>query len=324
MKKREYPKTVLRKKVIKGAFWTGFMFVLFLSVVAIIRVGNVGADANEQKSVQKVIKEQNLAVGEGAQSFAENFAAEYFDWQNTDEGKKKRVERLQPYLATGLDEQAGLSFDGMEWNSTLTKSQVWNVEETEEDTALITLRVMHQLKKTTPPDPKVVEKAKKNKKEPPKAKVENAGPYEKYFVVPVRTDGQSFVVYKIPYFIAAPKKPDIVASRTVDEADTVIDSVLQHEITSFLHTFFKVYTTGTQEELSYYTKDNPISSMSGIMTFQEVKNLLIKKGDHQNTYQIFITAVFQENQSKGQVIYPYKLTIVKEDDRWFVKNIQNN
>ncbi|MDE3841090.1 hypothetical protein C0966_17670 (plasmid) [Bacillus methanolicus] len=147
MKKREYPKTVLRKKVIEGAFWTGFMFVLFLSVVAIIRVGNVGADANEQKSVQKVINEQNLAVGEGAQSFAENFAAEYFDWQNTDEGKKKRVERLQPYLATGLDEQAGLSFDGMEWNSTLTKSQVWNVEETGEDTALITLRVMHQLKK---------------------------------------------------------------------------------------------------------------------------------------------------------------------------------
>ena len=42
---------------------------------------------------------------------------DYFDWQNSDEGIKTRAERLQPYLATGLDEQAGLSFEGMEWNS---------------------------------------------------------------------------------------------------------------------------------------------------------------------------------------------------------------
>ena len=34
----------------------------------------------------------------------------YFDWQNSDEGMKTRVERLQPYLANGLDKQAGLSF----------------------------------------------------------------------------------------------------------------------------------------------------------------------------------------------------------------------
>ncbi|AIE61706.1 conjugal transfer protein [Bacillus methanolicus] len=324
MKKREYPKTVFRKKIIKGIFWTGFFSVLFLSVVAIVRVGNAGTSQAEAEPMhEEVKKEENLAVSEGAQSFAQNFATQYFNWQNTDAGKKDRVKRLKLYLATGLDEQAGLGFEGMQWNSSLSKSQVWNVEETGKDTALITLRVQHMLKKITHPDPKVVKDAKKAKKEPPKAKEETIGPFEKYFVVPVKTDGQSFVVYEIPYFIAAPKKPEIVVNTTVDQTDKVNDLVLQQEVLSFLHTFLKVYTTGTQEELSYYTQDNLLPSMSGIMTFQEIKNLLIKKGDHQNTYQIFITAVFQENQSKAQVVYPYKLTIVKKEGRWFVKEMKN-
>lgn len=324
MKKREYPKTILRKKLIKGAFWTGFALVLFLSVVAIVRVGNAGAGQAETKPIQQETqKKVNLAAGEGAQSFAENFAAQYFDWENTDEGKKKRVERLKPYLATGLDEQAGLSFEGMEWNSSMTKSQVWGVEETGNDTALITLRVQHTLTKTTPPDPKAVEAAKKDKKKPPKAKEEKIGPYEKYFVIPVKTDGRSFVVHKVPYFIAAAKKPEITSDLTVDENGKISDSHLQEEITSGLNTFFKVYTTGTQEELSYYVKGDEIQTMNGIITFKEVKDTVIKQGKAKNEYQVFATVIFQENQSKGQVVYPYEINLVKEENRWFVKELKN-
>lgn len=206
--------------------------VLFLSVVAIVRVGNAGAGATEEKPVEQLTKEENVAAGEGAQSFAENFAVQYFDWKNTDEDKKKRVERLKPFLATGLDEQAGLAFEGMEWNSSLSESQVWNVEEKGEDTALITLRVKHTLKKTTQPDPKAVEKAKKDKKKPPKAKEETTGPYEKYFVVPVKTDGKSFVVHKVPYFIPPAKKPEIISDATISEDGKIQDTKLQQEITS--------------------------------------------------------------------------------------------
>lgn len=321
MKKREYPKTVLRKKLIKGAFWTVFALVLFLSVVAIVRVGNAGAgEAAEKPGQQETQRKVNIAAGEGAQSFATNFATNYFNWENTDAGKKNRVERLKPYLATGLDEQAGLSFDGMEWNSSHTKFQVWGVEETGDDTALITLRVQHALTKTTQSDPKAAEAAKKT---PSKVKEEKAGPYEKYFVVPVKTDGQAFVVHKVPYFIAAPKKPAIISDTAVNEDGKISDSKLQDEITSGLNTFFKVYTTGTQDELSYYVKDEDVQTMTGIITFKEVKDTVIKRGKAKNEYQVYANVVFQENQSKGQVVYPYMITLVKEEDRWFVKSLKN-
>lgn len=323
MKKRKYPKTVLRKKLFKGVFWTGFGLVLFLSVVAIIRVGNANAGAVEKKPVEQQAKKENVAVGEGAKSFAENFASQYFDWQIDDVNRKSRAERLEPFLAKGLDEQAGLAFDGMEWNSTLVKSQVWNVEETGKDTALITLRVQHVLKKITSPDSKVVEQAKKDKKEPPKPKEDMAGPYEKYFVVPVKTDGKAFVVNKIPYFMSPAKKPTFESDTTINEDGKIYDSDLQEELIVALNTFFKVYTTGTQDELSYYIKGDNIRTMLGIITFVEVKNTIIKKGESKDEYKVHATVVFKENQSRAQVIYPYEVTLVKVEGRWFIKKVKN-
>lgn len=323
MKKRNYPKTVLRKKMIKGTFWTTFALLLFLSVVAIVRVGNAGADAAEEKPIEEVKKNENVALGVGAQSFAENFVSEYFNWENTDEEIKKRAERLQPYLAKGLDEQAGLAFDGMEWNSILSNSQVWNVEEKAENTALITLRVQHTLKKSTPPDAKAVEQAKKDKKPLPKAKEEKSEPYEKYIVVPVKTDGSSYVVHKVPYFVPPAKKPEITSDTSISEEGKIQDSKLQDEMTSGLTTFFKVYTTGTEEELSYYTKSDEIKAMTGITTFKEVKDTIIKQGDGKNEYRVHATVIFEDNQSKAQVIYPYELTLVKEENRLFVKEMKN-
>ena len=308
MQKRTYPKTVFRKKVFKGLFWTGFVLVFFLSVIAIVRVSNFDTNPVEAKQVQSEETKVNYALSEGAQSFAQNFAREYFDWQNGDEDKKTRVERLQPYLANGLDEHAGLSFEGMEWNSRLSTSQVWHVEETGDDSANITLRVEHILNKNTPQEAPSEEKT---------------GPYEKYFVVPIQTDGISFVVHQIPYFISAPEKPKITSDTTINETGKLQDSKLQEEITSALNTFFKVYTNGTQEELSYYIKGDEIQTMTGVITFKEVKNLIIKQDKSTNQYKVYATVVFQENQSKAQVVYPYELILLKEENRWFIKSIKN-
>ncbi|WP_338473306.1 conjugal transfer protein (plasmid) [Niallia sp. XMNu-256] len=312
MQKRIYPKTVFRKKVFKGFFWTGFLLALFLSVVAIVRLSNFDTNQVEAKQAQPKENMVNFATREGAQSFAQNFAREYFDWQNSDEGKKSRIDRLQTYLAIGLDEQAGLSFEGMEWNSSLSTSQVWNVEATGHDSANITLRVEHILNRTISQD---AEDAPSEEK---------SGPYEKYFVVPIQTDGKSFVVHQIPYFISAPEKPQITSDTSINEDGKLQDTKLQAEIISALNTFFKVYTNGSQEELSYYIKGDYIESMTGVITFKEVKNLIIKQDQSTNQYKVSATVVFQENQSKAEVIYPYELILLKEDNRWFIKSIKNH
>ena len=70
-------------------------------------------------------------------------------------------------------------------------------------------------------------------------------------------------------------------------------------------------------------KDEDIQTMTGVITFKEIKSLVIKQDGSTNQYKVNATVVFQENQSKAQVVYPYELTLVKEDNRWFVHSIQN-
>ncbi|WP_243551667.1 conjugal transfer protein [Metabacillus dongyingensis] len=220
------------------------------------------------------MKEDNFAAGVGAQSFAENFAVEYFNWENSDDEIKKRADRLQSFLAKGLDEQAGLTFEGMEWSSELSDSQVWKIEEKSENTALITLRVHHTLKKSIPPDAKAVEQAKKDKKPLPKAKEEKSEPFEKYIVIPVKTDGKSYVVHKVPYFVPPAKKPEITSDASISEEGKIQDSQLQDEITSGLTTFFKVYTTTIGKKISISRKQVKRLSISKVVNKEQILFLI--------------------------------------------------
>ncbi|MBM7554574.1 conjugal transfer protein [Thalassobacillus pellis] len=321
-KKREYPRTVLRKKVFKGLFWAGFTFVLFLSVVAIVRVGNANGGIQDSSPAARAEQiSQNPATSIGAQTFAQIFATHYFHWENTDEGRKKRAATLKYYLAKGMEEQAGLSFDGLEWNSSLDSSRVWEVKETGNDTAIITLRVKQRLHRTIPPDKKAIEAAKKAKKDIPKPKEEEKGPFTNYFAIPVKTDGQSYVVHRKPYYVPEPFTPDIQAHPDVSPEGRVNDAALQKQVTDFLQTFFKVYTTGTQEELTYYTTGEDFRGMKGIVTFQEVKELLLKEGKKPNETRVFTTIRYSVDHSKAQVAYNYELLLEQEGDRWLVKRM---
>ncbi|PPA68687.1 conjugal transfer protein [Jeotgalibacillus proteolyticus] len=302
MKKREYPKTVFRKKVFKGAFWTVFSLALFLSVVSIIRVANA-TEGSAAADEETVVEEEgtNHATGVGAQTFAQNFAENYFIWENTDEGKEDRVDRLSEYLAAGLDSHAGLGFEGMEWDSRINKTQIWSVEETGNDSAVITLRVLQDLRKGK----------------------EKAGPYEKYFAVPVKTDGQSFVVNQTPYIVPAPEKPELAAESSIDDKGRVNDSALHSEVEGFLNTFFRVYANGEQNELSYYTESNDLQTMDGALTFKEVQKVVVKQGETNEEFLVETLIGFEEKHTKASMAYPYELRIFKEDGRWIVRDIKN-
>ena len=245
-------------------------------------------------------------------------------WENTDEGKKERAERLTPYLANGLPEHAGLAFEGMEWNSAFTSSQVWKVEETGRDTANITLHVQHELNKTVQPDQKAIDQAKKEKKSLPEPKEEKNGPFEKYFVVPSQNrwcNRMSFI--RLLTMCQLQRNRTSQSDTQSKKEKEVRDSVLQEKIHSFLNTFLKVYTTGNQDELSYYIEGDAIQSMSGVLTFQEVKDVLITKQDSQDQYSVYVTVIYVEDQSKAQIVSPYEMNIVKVEDRWLVKSIKN-
>lgn len=324
-KKREFPKPTVSKKFIRKGFWVLFGICLFLSVVAIIRVANA-TNANttvKQEQPEVVQQVQNEATGEGAKTFSSNFAKEYFVWKTDD--PKERAERLKKYLAEGMNEQAGVVFEeGNTTNSNYMSSKIWKVKETGKDTSDVTLAVTYELAKVTTTTPKPTKKQKKKGIEPkPVSKTEKSGPFTKYFVVPVKTDGQSFVVYKTPTFAAAPTKPNLDAAPAISDVEKITDKEVVESARSFANTYLKVYTTGTQEELAYYMKEKSnIRTMNGVVTFKEIQDFAISNAKEKGKYKIELTALMEENSSKTKMVYPFQLTVFKKSDQWILEKIE--
>lgn len=321
MAKRSYPKTVVKRRWIKGLFWAGIFGCLFLSIIAIGRVGVLSATLEQEPEevIETEEEEPNYALNEGAQSFARNFANEYFNWSK--DSQDEREERLEDYLAIGLDPQAGLRYENMKWDSVLSDSQVWSVEETGEQSANITLRIHHSLSRMVEPSEEEIKKAEEDDKEPPKPQKEKGETYLKYFVVPVKSDGESYVVHQLPYFTSEPNKPDIEIEYNAD-GNSISDSDLEEEISLFLETFFKTYTEGSDQEIAYYTKGVDVETLNGILSFKEVEGLAIYlEGE---SYEVHADILMIETGSEAEMIYPFHMELIQEENRWLVVGFENN
>ncbi|WP_134704948.1 conjugal transfer protein [Ammoniphilus sp. YIM 78166] len=296
MEKRKYPRTVLRKRIVKIVFWTMTGYVVIASTFALIRPTSptpVQAQVQEQKPM-------NPATGPGVGSFANNLAYEYFLWNKDPKVLEERKKRLAPYLMEGIDPQAGLGIEGLDSSSKLMKSQVWDIEETGPNQAKVTLRVQYTLTENNQPAYKI-----------------------KYFVVPITSDGKSFVVYDIPYFVPTPKKPEIQPEPEKASADIIHDSTLTTAISNFLDSFFKVYATGKPEEITYFSKINTIEGLHGTLDFVTVKKVEVYPTKQSDVYEIHTQVTFAEKGMKTKFHTPFVLKLQKEKERWFVMDLKH-
>lgn len=296
MEKRKSPKTVFRKRMVKGVFWTMMGYVVFASTFALFRpnpIAPVQAQVQEQKPV-------NPATAPGVGSFADNLACEYFLWSNDPKALEARKKRLAPYLIDGMDPKAGLGIEGLASSSKLIKSQVWKIEETGTNQAKVTLRVQYNLTENGKTSYRI-----------------------NYFVVPVASDGQSFVVYDIPYFVPVPKKPAIQLDPKKPSADLIHDSTLTPAISNFLDSFFKVYATGKPEEITYFTKIEPIQGLQGTLDYMTVKKVEVYPTPQSDVYDVHTQVTFTDKGMKTKFHYPFVLKIQKENERWFVIDLKN-
>jgi Conjugative transposon protein TcpC len=291
------------RKILKIILWTLVIFWTLGSLRGFTLAAKVHSLPDQQQVETKVEKE-NFAVSVGAQKFAENFLREYFTWNK--DNYQERVDRLKPYLRKGIDEQAGLRFDTLTGNSSPEKIESWEVYESGDKTSEITFKVTHTIKTMTE-----TKDEQGNVKQEEKA----SGPFEKWIIVPVITDGETFLINGIPTFTSKPAEANISPLQSETENASVASEV-KKEITEFLNTFYKQYSTGTIAELEYLTTDKTVRPLDSTIVFNQIEELLVIE-KKENGYLIKTKANFTENQSKAQLIQNHTMIVSKEkDDRW--------
>lgn len=289
----------------KYLIWTLVIFWTLGSFRGFSLAAKLQSQPQANATVKQEVKKENVAMGDGSKTFGRNFIIEYFKWNKDD--YQERVDRLQPYLRKGVDEQAGLRFDSLTGSSSPEKTELWEVSETGTKTADLTFKVIHSITNM---------KETKDKKGKITKKPVKTGPFEKWIQVPVITDGKSFLINGIPTYTSKPETANIEPFQEKSESNDASPATAA-DIKSFLETFFKNYSTGTNAELEYLSQDQSIQPLGGTIVFKNIENLVITN-KKKNNYTVKTDSIFIDKTSQAQLLQQYSLEVSKQAGRWQV------
>lgn len=283
-KKPRIHKVNPRKKIVI-ALWIllgiSFSFAVFKHFTAIDT-----HTIHETKVIEKEYTDTH-----NVENFVEKFAKVYYSWEQNSFSIDNRTKTLKNYLT---EELQALNNDTVRKDipvsSTLQDFQIWAVKDTGNNIFDVTYSVEQGITEG---------ESKKNV-------------YSSYFVsVYVDTSG-NMVIIKNPTITSTPAKSSYQPKML--DSDGTVDSVTTNEINDFLTTFFKLYPTATQKELSYYVADKVLKPVGKEYIFQELVNPIYNRKENQVTVSLAVK--YLDPQTKATQVSQFSLTLEKNEGNW--------
>lgn len=292
---------VKRKFAIFG-FWLLIIYTaVSTTVVWLIQLGVVPSSPRTVAATNEgTKKEVNVSDMLSETAFVEQFTREYFTWNQGNE--TVRANRLKPYLHSTVDPQAGMDMKNALYNSFPRSVGIWKIENGDGGTKKVYVMV-----------DTVLTNAKKE---------DDQRRAIRYLTVTVKRSGEFFLVIDKPYLIAPPVATQIELSEQVSEPGEAVTEAERTQIEKFLQSFWKVYTTGTPDEIGYYEKENNVIArgLTGLVDLLDVRNVNITK--KQGVLEVECDVSLTDLPSGAQLSYHYLLSVVKEGDRFYVTKMK--
>lgn len=291
-----------RRKLLKIIFWGIILYTAFTSTIVLaIQFRIIPVPTKSEMAISRKI-DQPPAPTLSEEAFAKRFAREYLFW--TQGLEESRADRLKSFWKPQMDVQGGIDFTQAEWNSYVRHVDVWDVKERPDQSGIKDITLFAETALTH------VKKAKEQKRG------------EKYLVVSIQRAGDSYMVVDIPYFIAPPVAVyKEVAKEKEKKTGEQVSSEVHNQVEQFMKSFWKVYTTGEPQEISYYKHDHqPQPGLTGILSLVEIKNLTAMQVE--KNVNVECDVVLEDLDTGVTVNYHYNFTLTKQGDRWYVLNMK--
>ncbi|GAA2860945.1 hypothetical protein GCM10010517_19560 [Streptosporangium fragile] len=243
------------------------------------------------------VSESGFPTTQGT-SFAIQFAAVYLNFDGA--RPQERAGRLAPYLPEGAEAQFG--WDGF-GRMSAGAVQPYGVEVVDADNAVVTLTYQSSDRR-------------------------------QLLSVPVYYDraAERFVVSGRPGILPAPEPANLPPKAAPDR-----DGTAERELRTPLEDFFKAYAAGDTASLQRYADAGvTLEGLDGAFTFMALKELVVPLAGG-TTREVTATVVWgvpsgptpspdstapDPGQVGGKLEQAYLLTMVKQGDKWFVKDIR--
>ena len=238
----------------------------------------------------KIIEKEYIDT-HNVENFVEKFAKVYYSWEQNSFLIDNRTKTLKNYLT---EELQALNNDTVRKDipvsSTLQDFQIWAVKDTGNNTFDVIYSVEQGITEG---------ESKKN--------VQSS-----YFVSVYVDSVGNMVIIKNPTITSTPAKSSYQPKMM--ESDGTVDSVTTNEINDFLTTFFKLYPTATQKELSYYVADKVLKPVGKEYIFQELVNPIYNRKENQVTVSLAVK--YLDPQTKATQVSQFSLTLEKNEGNW--------
>ncbi|HFD6749687.1 TPA: conjugal transfer protein [Enterococcus faecium] len=241
----------------------------------------------------KVVEKQ-LVDTTGIISFVEDFGKVYFSWEPKQELLDNRLKSLANYVTDDLLvlNQEVIRSD-IPTKSTVRDISIWEIVPQSENLFEVSFSVRQ-----------LIEEGKE------KREVNSS------YRTTVYQKHDSFVIVQNPTISSAHKKSDYTPA--IKEADGTVDTETTQEITTFLETFFKLYPTATENELTYYVSNDALQPIHKNYVFSELVNPVYFMKD--GKIKVSVIVKYLDQETKAIQISQFEITLVKQDNWKIISN----
>lgn len=245
---------------------------------------------HETTVVQEAVTDTNAI-----ESFVTNFAKVYYSWEQPAASIEQRTENLKYYLT---DELQALNADTVRSDvpvsSAVQDVQIWSVEQTGDKVYKIVYSVSQ----------KVVNGE------------ENDIVMSAYEVSVYVDDVGNLVIIQNPTITGKPQKSDYAPKAA--EPDGTVSTQESTEITEFLTTFFTLYPSASEQELSYYVSGGalPVIENESYVFAALVNPVYTKQGD---TVTANVAVQYLDQQTGMTQVSQFVLQLINVDGNWKVE-----
>ena len=244
---------------------------------------------------ETTVVQQEVTDTNAIESFITNFAKVYYSWEQSAASIEQRTENLKYYLT---DELQALNADTVRSDvpvsSAVQDAQIWSVEQTGDRVYKIVYSVSQKV--VNGEDSSLVTSV--------------------YEVSVYVDDAGDLVIIQNPTITGKPQKSDYAPKAA--EPDGTVSAQESTEITEFLTTFFTLYPSASEQELSYYVSGGalPVIENESYVFAALVNPVYTKQGD---TVTANVAVQYLDQQTGMTQVSQFMLKLEKTDGNWKIE-----
>ena len=242
---------------------------------------------------EKEIVERRVEDTSGVEAFVRNFAKTYYSWSNNKDSVAQRTDALIGYLTEDLQRlTADTVKSDVAVSSSVQDVQIWSVEQngSENDFAVVFT---------------VAQMISDGKKKDTVSSV--------YKMMVHKDDNGDMVITQAPTITGKPAKSNYTPKAA--EPDGTVSAAESEDITDFLTTFFTLYPTATEKELSYYVSGDSMPPVKcADYTFSQLKSTVLNKDG--GTVTATVAVEYLDSVTQMTQVSQFELVLKRVDENW--------